>query len=69
MLMSIEKAGQILGLSKHTLRKWIREGRVPVVRLGRRVLIAEEDIKSLIRSNRIPAGSPAKIESLKEAKA
>ena len=55
MLLSVREAGKILGISHHTIRAWIYQRRLPVVRLGRRVLIRREDLEDFIRRNRIPA--------------
>jgi excisionase family DNA binding protein len=39
-----------LSVALATVRKWIHEGRLPVVRLGRAVRIREEDCDALPRS-------------------
>ena len=51
-LWSVKHAAAELDLSPHTLRRWIFQGRLPCVRLGRRVLIDPVDIEQLIRDNR-----------------
>lgn len=40
-------------ISRHTWRAWIREGRIPAMRLGRRLRIAEEDYRTFMRARRI----------------
>lgn len=35
-LIDIEEAAELLGLSKVTLRRWTRDGRLPCVRIGSR---------------------------------
>jgi excisionase family DNA binding protein len=42
-------------LSRHTWRLWLRQRKLPAVRLGRRVLVAERDYEEFIRSQRVPA--------------
>ena len=42
-------------VSRHTWRAWIREGRIPVLRLGRRVRVSEEDFRKFIAQNRTEA--------------
>lgn len=51
-VVDLEKESQV---SRHTWRAWIREGRFPVLRLGRRVRVAEEDYRRFIAANRTPA--------------
>ncbi len=58
MLLNISAAMRELGgIGQSTLRKWIREGKVPVVRLGRRVFIRAEVVEDLIQSG-IRSGGP-----------
>lgn len=38
------------GVGESTLRRWIAEGRVPVVRLGRRVLLRPEALEEFIKA-------------------
>lgn len=54
MLLDVQAATQELRIGQSTLRRWIREGRLPVVRLGRRVLIRPEALEELIRRNELP---------------
>jgi len=39
LAVSVEEAGRLVGLSKHTIRKYIRQGLIDAVRVGRRVLV------------------------------
>ena len=59
-LIGIAEGATRLGISKFTLRSWIRQGVVPHVRLGRRVLLAPIDIEKLIASNRVEARAAAR---------
>jgi len=46
-------------ISRHTWRAWIRQGRLPVIRAGRRVRVDEADYRRFLDANRIPArGEP-----------
>ncbi len=54
-LHTVEWLEKDSGISKHTWRAWIRLGRVPVIRLGRRVRVAEEDYRRFLAENRVPA--------------
>lgn len=58
VLKSIQEASEFLGVNAMTLRRWIGEGKISVVRLGRRVLIREEVLEDLIRRNEQPATLP-----------
>ena len=49
MLVDVPTATQTLKIGQSTLRRWIREGRLPVVRLGRRVLIRPETLEEFIK--------------------
>jgi excisionase family DNA binding protein len=46
-------------ISRHTWRAWIRQGRLPVIRAGRRVRVDETDYRQFLNANRIPARSNA----------
>ncbi len=57
-LKSVEEAAESLGLSPWTIRLYVRQRRINVVRIGRRVLIEPCEIQRLIeegRENRKPA--------------
>ncbi len=56
MLVNISNAAKILGgIGESTLRRWVSEGKIPVVRLGRRVMIRPEDLAALIDAPQRPA--------------
>ncbi len=48
MLLDIQRASQELRIGESTLRRWIHQGRVSVIRLGRRVLIRQASLEKLI---------------------
>jgi excisionase family DNA binding protein len=56
-LLSIEEGAVKLGISPLTMRAWIRQRRLPCVRLGRRVLLDPEDVQRFIDANRVTAVS------------
>lgn len=42
--LTVKEAAEILRVTPRTVRNWIRDKRLPVVRAGRRVLIAREEV-------------------------
>jgi excisionase family DNA binding protein len=56
-LRSVEEAGELLGISPWTVRSYIKTGKLKPVRLGRRVLLAEEELERLVAENmKVQAG-------------
>jgi excisionase family DNA binding protein len=55
-LMNVEDLEEISRISRHTWRVWIRQGKVPVVRLGRSVRVKKEDYEKFIEDNRTIEG-------------
>jgi excisionase family DNA binding protein len=51
-VVDLEKESKV---SRHTWRAWIREGRIAVLRLGRRVRVDETDFRRFMAENRTPA--------------
>lgn len=49
-LLSVPEASRALKISPHTLRSWIFQKKVPIVRIGRRVLFREKDLEKMIES-------------------
>ena len=48
-LFTTKEAHEQLRVSMPTIRSWIHQGRLPVVRLGRRVFIHESVLEKIIR--------------------
>ena len=51
-LVSIEQAADLLGVSPWTIRKWVGTNRIRVVRLGRRVLLEQPELRRIIEAGR-----------------
>jgi excisionase family DNA binding protein len=47
-LLRAKEAAQFLNVSENTIRMWIWQRRLPVVRLGRAVRLRREDLEKLI---------------------
>jgi excisionase family DNA binding protein len=54
-LKTVQQASRLLQISPHTLRAWIADRRVGVVRLGRAVRIQLTEIERLIEHGQVPA--------------
>ncbi len=52
--LGLREAAASLGLSHWTLRKYIREGKLQCVRIGKRVLIEPTELNRLIQTGRQP---------------
>ncbi len=50
-LLSLEESANALRVSIHTMRAWAAQRRLPVVKLGRRVLVKREDLENFVQKN------------------
>lgn len=60
MLLSVDQLEARSGISRYTWRAWIRQGRLPVLRLGRRVRVSEDDFRVFLQSCRVEAREDAR---------
>jgi excisionase family DNA binding protein len=51
-LKSVEQAAELLGISPWTVRSYLKQGRLPAVRIGRRVLLQEEDLQQFVTASK-----------------
>lgn len=56
-LLTLTEAVEELHLSRWTLRRWIEQGRLRAVRLGKRVLVPASEVDRLVREGSIGAAS------------
>lgn len=56
-LLTVEEAADYLSVSVRFIRRIIHERRIPVVRLGRHVRLAEPDLEAFVAAGRQPAVS------------
>ena len=59
-LKSVVEAAELLRISPWTVRSYIRDGRLRPVRLGRRVLLAEDELERLVAEGQGPEAQPEK---------
>ncbi len=64
--LSIDEAAPVLGVSRFTLRKWLRERRVPYHRCGRRIVLDRGDLEAFLRANRVEAQSSGSASTTRE---
>lgn len=57
-MLTVHEAAERLGLADSTIRAWIVQRRIGVVRLGRAVRVPLEEIQRLIAKGTIPAKTP-----------
>lgn len=53
--LSVEAAAARCGVSKFTVRAWLRQRRIPYHRLGRRVVLDAGDVEAFMRAHRVEA--------------
>ena len=56
-LLRAKEAAQFLNVSENTIRMWIWQRRLPVIRLGRAVRLRRQDLEEIIERNREEAVS------------
>ena len=53
-LLSLNEAAEMCGLSIHTLRAWVHQGKVPIVRIDTTLRIDRNDLEAVIQSAKQP---------------
>jgi capsular exopolysaccharide synthesis family protein len=64
-LISLSQAASVLGVRESTVKRWRREGRLPVVRRGLRWWVKQDEMQNVLLERLLAAGS----EELSELKA
>ncbi len=52
-IYTTDQAAEVLQINSQTLRKWIREGKLPASKLGSDYRITGEDIKSFLDATKV----------------
>jgi excisionase family DNA binding protein len=48
-LLNMRQVSELLGVSRWTLRDWVRQGQITNVKVGRHLRFREEDVQAFIR--------------------
>lgn len=51
-LLSIERAAEVLGISPWTVRRYIANQKIRPVRIGRRVLLEQQELQRIVEEGR-----------------
>ena len=54
-LLSLEEAAKELRISIYTVRLWRAQNKIPIVKLGRRVLVRREDLEEFVNRSVVEA--------------
>ncbi len=52
LTVGVREAGNLLGVSSWTIRRWLRLKKLPSVKLGRRIVVEMAALRRFIASNR-----------------
>jgi excisionase family DNA binding protein len=58
--MTVAEIAAVLKLNQQTIRNWIDQGRLPAIRIGRRVRIKRSDFEELLTTAAAPAPAAAR---------
>ncbi len=56
-LLAVDAVADRFDLPEATIKKWIKEGRIQIVRLGTHTRIPESEVNRIIAAGRVPARS------------
>ena len=56
MTVSVEEAGEILGCSRNTAYEAVRRGEIPVIRIGKRLLVPKAALQRLLNGETAVSG-------------
>lgn len=58
LVLSIEEAADALGISSDVVYRETKSGRIPTVRLGRRLVVPKQALEEMLASAGVPAEEP-----------
>lgn len=50
-LLKTEEVAELLGIAQFTVRKYIRQGKIKAVKLGKRFLVTEEQVQDFLEQH------------------
>ncbi len=59
-MLTVPEAARRVGRNPETVRRWIREGKLPARKIGTQHVIEEGDLEPLLDASNVGAPSPAK---------
>jgi excisionase family DNA binding protein len=62
-LLSTEDVAEMLGVTRSTIMRWIREGTLNASKPGAKYYITEEDVQEMLRNSRKAGGKSGDTES------
>jgi len=51
-LIGLDKASRVFGVSYWTFRDWAREGKVPFIKVGKKYMFRESELRQVMEQNR-----------------
>lgn len=58
-MLTVEEAAAALHLSEQTTQRYVREGKLPATKIGRRYLIPESAVEAMLEPKQPPLGGEA----------
>lgn len=55
----LANAALLIGTTRFTLRRWVRQGRIAHYRCGRRIVFSRADLEQFLEAHRVSAAEPA----------
>lgn len=49
-LYTVRDLAEKMGVTEHTVRRWVREGKTTAIRVGKKLMFTKEDIKKLLEN-------------------
>jgi excisionase family DNA binding protein len=59
LTISVERAGELLGLSRHSAYRAAHTGQIPAIRIGKRLLVPKAQFEQFLAGNSKGVGSPS----------
>lgn len=67
-LLTATELAEYLKIHVRTVRRWVREGRLPAIRMGRGLRFASDDVDEAVRRGRSASGPGRDVRDVKDLK-